>query len=311
MIIESMITSKEVFAKRKEGLPEEAYQMAIELMKKPVPDEWDIKAYAWCVIDLIKRDVTAGNRDYLEYFKQQLELLKINASDKILNDQRSIAINLCNPNSHLILRAKSLSKSEQYHEAVNLYKSILESGERSIEVQTNLAWDLYHLSKLMLSETSPNFKAVKHYLNDYLNLQVERPSLIHTCFLELADKIPQEGNLQMGGFVRLWGLDNLREEDREPYETPDGLMLPSLAEKVILHASKDAVLRGSEQDLVYILPYLDNSISHFPDNLWLKLNKAKVLLSLGRNDEACKFGIEVVKNKSNDFWSWDLLLTML
>ena len=32
-----------------------------------------------------------------------------------------------------------------------------------------------------------------------------------------------------------------------------------------------------------------------------------MLTELGRNQEAIKFGIEIVKNKSNDFWSWDLL----
>ena len=51
-----MITSKDVFAKRKEGCLDEAFQMAVELMKNPQRDEWAVKAFAWCIISLINRD---------------------------------------------------------------------------------------------------------------------------------------------------------------------------------------------------------------------------------------------------------------
>jgi len=51
-----MSTSKEVFALRKSGQLEEAYKMACELMESSKRGEWDEKAFAWCVIDLVKRD---------------------------------------------------------------------------------------------------------------------------------------------------------------------------------------------------------------------------------------------------------------
>ncbi|TXX94325.1 hypothetical protein FXF11_04955 [Vibrio cholerae] len=50
-----MITSKDVFAKRKSGQLDEAYQMAVELVKENASDEWNFKALAWCLIDLLKR----------------------------------------------------------------------------------------------------------------------------------------------------------------------------------------------------------------------------------------------------------------
>ena len=53
-----MITSREVFAKRKEGAIDEAYQIALQLMVKPGVDEWDRKALGWCLVDLIKRNGT-------------------------------------------------------------------------------------------------------------------------------------------------------------------------------------------------------------------------------------------------------------
>jgi len=45
----------------------------------------------------------------------------------------------------------------------------------------------------------------------------------------------------------------------------------------------------------------------FPESIWLRLNKAKVLLGLGRNEEALKFALDVTRAKVNDFWTWELL----
>ena len=50
----------------------------------------------------------------------------------------------------------------------------------------------------MVGQVPPNFLGAKRNLNDYFNLQVEKPSLLHTCFLQVADKLAQEGKLNMG-----------------------------------------------------------------------------------------------------------------
>ncbi len=71
-----VITSKDVFAKRKEGKFDEAYQMALELMKNPEPDQWNIKALAWCIISLIKRDASLVHQQNLPYYSEQLGKLK-------------------------------------------------------------------------------------------------------------------------------------------------------------------------------------------------------------------------------------------
>ena len=62
-----MVTSKDVFAKRKEGQLDEAYSMALQLMNAINPDDWDIKAFGWCLIDLIKREANTGNQQNLNH----------------------------------------------------------------------------------------------------------------------------------------------------------------------------------------------------------------------------------------------------
>ena len=302
-----MATSKDVFAKRKEGSLNEAYNMALELISYDEPGEWDIKAFGWCVIDLIKRDAKLGNQQNLELYCQQLGDLKIDPSDNILLDQRLYTLKLCNPNAQDILKAKTLSKSGRHQESASLLKKILQNGDHSRDVQTALAWELYRLAKVMVGQVPPNFISAKRNLNDYFELQVEKPSLLHTCFLQVADKIAQEGKLNMGAFIKIWDLDNLRSDDFEPYIADNGKVFPSLAERVVQHASKDSFVRNALEDIQYVFPFISKCIELFPDNIWLGLSKARALMMMGRNEEALKFAIDVVKNKVNDFWSWELL----
>jgi hypothetical protein len=217
------------------------------------------------------------------------------------------ALSLCNPHSQLISEAKSLSKQGRHAEAANFYRKLCANGAVDTAIQTNLAWELYKLSKESMAQNNVNLNVVKKHLNDYLKLEVEKPSLLHSCFLQLASKLAGPGSLNMLVFARLWSLDYLRPEDFDRYTGDDGKEYPSLAEKVIQQASKEAAGSGNHQNLNYILPHIDQAITLFPDNIWLKLNYVKVLLALGKHDDALTYGLEVTKSKINDYWSWELL----
>ena len=52
---EKVITSSDVFTLRRSGDIERAYKMAQTLMENPNHSAWDIRAFAWCAIDLIER----------------------------------------------------------------------------------------------------------------------------------------------------------------------------------------------------------------------------------------------------------------
>ena len=302
-----MTTNKEVFAKRKEGALDEAYQMALILMQGPQISDWDFKAFAWCLIDLIKRGVKVGNDQNIDHYRQQLQAIKLDPNDDVLSKSVRYALSLCNPHGQLISQAKELSKQGRHKEAVNLYRNIWLGGSADRDVQTSLGWELYKLCKEQMALDNVNLGAVKLNLNDYLKLDVEKPSLLHTCILQLAEKLSGQDGFNMLAFSRMWNLDYLRTEDFERYHGDDGKEYPSLAEKVFQQASKDAAKSDNAHNLNYILPYINTAINKFPDNIWLQLNKAKLLLALGRNDDALAFGLTVTKSKVNDYWAWELL----
>ncbi|EGQ8898357.1 tetratricopeptide repeat protein [Vibrio parahaemolyticus] len=302
-----MITSKDVFAKRKAGQLDQAYKMALELVAANASDEWNFKALAWCLIDLIKRDATSNHHN-LTYYSQQLQSIEVASSDEILTTQVQYALSLCNPNGQLIQRAKTLSIQGQHLQAANIYKQLCSTGAGDLSVQTSLGWELFRLLQSSLSQEHINVSSSKRLLADYLKLHlVEKPSLLHSSVLQQATKLAGNSSFSLISFCRYWQLDYLREEDYEPYIGKNGEQYSSLAEKVIQQASKESIASDNVETLQYITPYLDNAIKHFPDNIWLKLNKAKLLLKMGRNQDAFLFATDVTRSKSNDYWSWALL----
>lgn len=302
-----MITSKEVFAKRKEGAVDEAYRMALELMGSPHANAWDRKAFCWCLIDIIKRDARNVANENLAHYRRQLESVESDHSDEVLARGVRNALFLCNPGGREISEAKALGKEGRHAEAVALFRKALACGTADREAQTGFGWELFKHAKQLMAVENVNLGAVKRNLNDYLKLDVEKPSLLHSCVLQLAAKLSGQDRFSMLVFSRLWNLDNLRPEDFERFRAEDGKEYPSLAEKVIQQAGKEAAASDNVQEQEQVLPRLDAAIERFPDNVWLKLDKAKVLLSLGMHDEALTFGFAVAKAKPNDYWAWGLL----
>lgn len=302
-----MITSKEVFAKRKEGAVDEAYRMALELMGSPNANDWDRKAFCWCLIDVIKRDVGNGNNANLAHYRLQLENVQLDPSDEVLAKGIRNVLSLCNPGGQEISKAKALSKEGRHAEAAAAYRKAFAAGPGDKEAQTGFGWELFKHSKQLIAADNVNLGAIKRNLNDYLKLDVEKPSLLHSCVLQLAAKLAGEDKFSMLVFSRLWNLDNLRPEDFERYRAEDGKEYPSLAEKVIQQVGKEAAASDDVREQKHVLPRLDAAIERFPDNIWLKLDKAKVLLALGMHDDALAFGLAVAKAKPNDYWAWGLL----
>jgi tetratricopeptide (TPR) repeat protein len=302
-----MITSKEVFAKRKEGSVDEAYRMALELMGSPNANDWDRKAFCWCLIDIIKRDAGDGGNANLAHYRRQLQSVEADSSDEVLAKGIRNALSLCNLGGQEISKAKALSKEGRHAEAIAAYRKAFATGPGDKEAQNAFGWELFKHSKKLMAAESVNLGAIKRNLNDYLKLDTEKPSLLHSCVLQLAAKLASQDKFSMLVFSILWNLDNLRPEDYERFRAEDGKEYPSLAEKVIQQAGKEAAASGNAREHEHILPRLDAAIERFPDNVWLKLDKAKVLLARDMDDEALAFGFAVAKAKPNDYWAWGLL----
>lgn len=93
----SRVTSMDVFEARREGNLDNAYTMAQTLIKQPNPGPWDIRACAWCLIDLIKRANAMHDDGEVKLYQGELQKLAIDEADDILFKQTQYALRLGSP----------------------------------------------------------------------------------------------------------------------------------------------------------------------------------------------------------------------
>ena len=308
-----MTSSKEVFRLRRAGELKAAYEMALELVAAPGRDSWDDRAYGWCLIDLIKKHAAEGSSPELDRYIGQLQALEVPKDDEVIVKQRNYALSLAEPGSPEILKAQELSKKGQFKQATEIYAGLFRKGSLTPDNHTSYGWDLFKATRLVFEQATeeqfpPRLVAeVRQNLNAYMKLDAEKPSLLHSLMLQQAMRLVSGDHLKAMVFARMWGVENLRPEDFERYVTDGGKTLPSLAEKVVQQASKEAAAGHQRDHISYILPFVEKTMDQFPDNVWLKLNKVKLLRELGRNDEARALALEFARAKASEYWAWDLL----
>ena len=300
----------DVFALRKKGLINEAYSLAVELIEEAPNDEWTIKAYAWCIYDLVKGAVNKSDYITAKQYIVQLDKITIDESDDVFFKAIEHVKNLAIPERKVIFQAKEQSKNGNHKEALILFKQAMQQFPNDIDLNTQFAWELWKEGKIIFETENVNVLHAKRLLADYIKLQNERPSQLHTLFLRFADKIIDKDDFNLIAFLKLWDLSKLREEDFKPY-FKDEKTYPSIAEKVIQHAAKVILDKKLSDDAEYFLHFLEVGIKKFPENIWLPYYKAKILLLLNRNNEAIEFLIPVVKQKIGEYWTWNLLAELL
>lgn len=147
--------------------------------------------------------------------------------------------------------------------------------------------------------------ARKTLLMNYLNLGLPRPSSLHS--LILSEAIVVEKNtprlFRIRDFVRLWGLDNLREEDWEQFKTDRGITMPSTVEKLITVYAKelktDRVAAPEE-----FTALLDEAMKRYPNSQNLPHDKALVLMSLGDKDGAIDYYRKLLSRYPSKGYLW-------
>lgn len=305
-----MATSQEVFALRKAGSLDEAYAMALRVIEAEPNDEWNIKAFAWCLYDLTKRAVSQNDYPLARTFVERLEGLEISELDDILVSSIERIKILAIPERRIVIQAKEAGKQGNHQEALALFRQAIQQLPNDIDLNTQYAWELQKEGKIIFDSDKVDVQKARQLLADYIKLKNERPSQLHSLFLRFADKIIDREEFNLISFLKIWNLNNLRDDDFEPFKKEDKVY-PSIAEKIIQHSAKLILVKKLSQEVDFFLPFLDIGIERFQDNIWLPYYKAKQLHLVSRNEEAIEFLIPVVKEKISEYWTWSLLAELL
>lgn len=308
-----MKPSQEITALRKGDRLDDAFRLALGLMANPDADEHVQSAYAWCLIDLVKRHASGEQEPQLREYVNRLAAFQVPRGNDLLADHRRRALALSDKRGREIAAARKLGKDGNHEDAVRAFTALLSRGDIEADDKASFGWELFKANQAALKSTrsddlpAATVSAIKQRLNTYLKLNLAGRDLLHSCILQQATRLADKDHLRLVAFTKLWKLENLRMEDFEGNTAADGKVFPSLAETVLQRASKEAAKGGRHDEMAYILPHVERGLTRFPENVWLKLNLVKLLRGLDRVDDARRLAVDFARSKAGEYWTWELL----
>lgn len=300
--------SKEIFALRKQGATEEAYEIARQLMETGNLSLWDKRACAWVIYDKCKQCLEQDNLTELESLLNQYETLDVpdTADEKLIHEKFGEVRSKANPGWTFYKQAREKDKAKEYERAIEFFKQAKPFFEDNEDFGNNYGWTLYKRLKELTDKEHPDFGSIQPLVSEYFSLQTEKPSLLHSQILRLAEKLADHPEFDFLWFVQQWDLNNLRTEDFGEVEY-QGKKFSGLAEKTLLQIATELLEKKEYHLLKMLMPWIDLAIGKYPENIWLAYKKAKILIETGADSEAEKYLLPVVKEKRKEFWAWEAL----
>ena len=225
--------STPIYALRKEGRFEEAYQLALRLYQHNSDDEDINKAFSWVLIDLCKKFISEQNLSNAQTYFNQLSSIQFEYEDEFVETIKK-QIHFLKPkidtNYSEIKKAEELSKNGNNKEALAIFKNLISQNKLTELHHESYGWIIYRYIKT--EENNLSSVEVRTFLRDYMNLKNERPSMLHSMILNFALNYSKtHSDFKFYSFFLLWNSDNLRYEDLHN-GSKDGKDIPSLISRI-------------------------------------------------------------------------------
>lgn len=232
--------SKTVFALRNEaknleGISKlnkltEALNLAQRLFSAEPYDEWVQKAFAYTLIDLSKYYITNKNINQAGVYFNQLLSIDFQEIDEIIENQKNFLRPKIDTNYSEVQKAEKFSKDGNHQDALNIFKKLIVENRLTELHHEAYGWIIYRYIKD--KENELDSIQVRTFLKDYMNLQNERPSMLHSMILNFALHYSKEHkDFKLYNFYLLWNPQFLRYEDKSENHK-DGKTFPSLISRI-------------------------------------------------------------------------------
>ena len=311
VIGESLVTSKDVFEARREGNLDRAYTMAKTLMEQPDPSQWDIRACAWCLIDLIKRANAMNEEADVELYQGELQKLSIDEADEVLFKQTLYALRIGSPAMKELSAIKQLKDRGNLQEATEKAKVLYTEFPDDVTVKRSYAWCLYKILQQKAKESPLNIQHVTGCLDELFLLGLSQEVSLLRCIWGTVLSIDNvEGHIALYNYALQMDFDKLKECDYQvaPYVGSDGKHheWPSLVMRV-LKKSLDSLNRYVDKDIIHHLcDITEERMRSLTENtFFLQWSLAKAYLLVGEADKARDIILHLLQSKPSSFWLWN------
>ena len=293
-----------------EGKDEEAYPLFKRTFGQFPNDANVAKSYGWTLYKLLKRAIENKEKEKRNLLLADYLLIEETIADEKLLQSMNYMKELADDEKQIIRDAKENSKKGNHQEALRIFREAIKKFPDDKDLHEQFAWELQREGKIIFEQEKVNILSARQFLAEYIKLKNERPSQLHSLFLRFVNKITDQEEFNLISFLKLWNLNNLREDDFQPF-TKEEKTYKSIAEKIIQHGAKLILDKKLSQDVDYFLPFINIGIERFQENIWLTFYKAKLLHLVNRNEEAIEFLVPVVKEKISEYWVWNLLAELV
>ena len=207
-----------------------ALKIANQLYYDEPYDEWIKKAFAWVLIDLCKYFIENQDIRQLNIYFQALKKINFPKEDEIIESQKKFLLPKIDINYLEVQKAEKLSANGKHYEALAIFKNLISQNTLTKLHHESYGWVIYRYLKA--EESNLSLVEVKMSLIDYMNLENERPSILHSVILNFALSYSKTHNdFNFYKFFLLWNPINLRDEDLHNGDK-DGKTIPSLISRI-------------------------------------------------------------------------------
>lgn len=210
----------------------DALSIARNLYSKQPYDEWFQKAFAWVLIDLCKYYLSEINLNQARVCYNELITIDFQGyNDDVIEKQKNFLRPKIDTNYSEVQRAEELSKNGNNKEALTIFKNLI-SQNRLIHLHhESYGWIIYRLIKS--EESNLTSIEVRTFLRDYMSLENERPSMLHSMILNFSLNYSKtHSDFKFYNFFLLWNPENLRYEDLRDGRNQNGDKIPSLISRI-------------------------------------------------------------------------------
>ena len=241
------------------------------------------------------------------------------AADKLVKEQPN------NIEAHLAA-ARVYEKLARHVDALKEYLAADELSPNDAKTQIGAAWAFVRCVGDLLKDAkwSPKIEDVilrGFDLFDRLKA-LPKPSLVYSQLMRVFAKgikiagkdVPWLVASKYVSFVKTWGTENFSPDDFKPFVPKDKLdqVYPSLVENVTSALYRCAVAtsrdgRALVNDNPWVVEFVGKAVVRFPAQQWYPYYYGKLLVELGRHEEARKYVIKTAQRKLEEFWVWQML----
>jgi len=144
---------------------------------------------------------------------------------------------------------------------------------------------------------------IPELITTYIALKVPTPSQLHSAMLSMANKLSPEPTEWFIALIKAYGLDCFQPIDFDEHYK-DGRKHSPLVEMITVKTAKFLEKEKNETDLNWILSYAEKFIAKMPNNYLLIYHHGRLLLALGRGNEAKERLHAVLLKQKNQYWAW-------